>query len=98
MRKKTTEKRKKALKHKAAINSIIRENGIDKSLSTAEKNKLILASLNKSTESLAVEESTEGKAGKISTRAFRCECGIEVKLEGDVAIDMTINKCSKCRI
>ena len=37
------------------------------------------------------------KKVNLSIREFKCECGISVRLEGDIAKDNRITKCSICR-
>ena len=95
MRKETIERKKKASKKKGIVNNIIKEEGIDKSLSTNEKNKLILKAMTNSSEE-EIQEETEIKKVKTSVREFKCQCGFTVRLEGDVAKEK-IDKCSVCR-
>ena len=98
MRKETIEKKKKSLKNKNIIENIIKENGINKSLSTVEKNKLILRSMAKDTNNQEEEiETIKVEKEKTSIREFKCGCGFSVQLEGDIAKDGLITKCSVCR-
>lgn len=98
MRKETIQRKKKSIKNKNIIENIIKENGIDKSLSTVEKNKLILQSMAKDTNNQEEEiETNKVEKEKTSIREFKCECGIFVRLEGDIAKDNRITKCSVCR-
>ena len=67
-----------------------------------KKNKLTSRSKNKrSTETIETNtpiiENTLDKKINFSIREFKCECGISVRLEGDVAKDNRITKCSICR-
>lgn len=98
MRLETAEKKKKTLKNKSIIEDILKEEGISRNLSKVEQNKLILNAMAKDKNEESDEtENVEQKEKKQSIREFKCECGILVKLEGDIAKDNSINKCSVCR-
>lgn len=98
MRPETAEKKKKALKNKSIVDDILKEEGISRNLSKVEQNKLILNAMAKDKNEESDEiENVEQKEKKQSIREFKCECGISVRLEGDIAKDNSINKCSVCR-
>ena len=97
MKKETIQRKKKSLKNKSVIENIIKENGINKSLSTVEKNKLILQSLVKGNNQEEEIEKDKIEKEKTSIREFKCECGFFVRLEGDIAKDDKIVNCSVCR-
>jgi len=44
-----------------------------------------------------IEEESIKYKGPNYSREFKCECGISVRLEGDIAKDNRITKCSVCR-
>jgi len=61
-------------------------------LTTSQQNKLLLGDITKRR-----EEETEAIAEKgITHRTFRCSCGYTVSIEGTLAGDLSITKCSKC--
>lgn len=67
-----------------------------------KNNKLISRSKNKITiesieNNISITENITDKKVNLSVREFKCECGISVRLEGDVAKDNRITKCSVCR-
>lgn len=90
------ERKKKASKNKDIINNIIKEEGINKSLSTNEKNKLILKAISTSSDDIEEVSDKKEEQTKTSIREFKCQCGFIVRLEGDIAKEK-IDKCSVCR-
>ena len=99
MRQETIERKKKASKNKEAVEKILKEEGIGKSISTVEKNKLILKALSNETK---LEDDNDDKNENLKKksffiREFTCKCGCVVRIEGDLAKDDSITMCSTCR-
>ena len=99
MRQETIERKKKASKNKEAVEKILKEEGIGKSISTVEKNKLILKALFNETK---LEDDNNDKNENLKKksffiREFTCKCGCVVRIEGDLAKDDSITMCSTCR-
>lgn len=103
MRQETIERKKKASKNKEAVEKILKEEGIGKSISTVEKNKLVLSIMQKDSENNSEEvvvdasEDTDTKKKTFWIREFTCKCGCVVRIEGDLAKDDSITMCSTCR-
>ena len=100
MRQETIERKKKASKNKEAVEKILKEEGIGKSISTVEKNKLILKALSNETE---LEDDNDDKNENLKKktfwiREFTCKCGCVVRIEGDLAKDDSITMCSTCKV
>lgn len=100
MRQETIERKKKASKNKEAVEKILKEEGIGKSISTVEKNKLILKALSNETK---LEDDSDDKNENLKKktfwiREFTCKCGCVVRIEGDLAKDDSITMCSTCRV
>lgn len=100
MRQETIERKKKASKNKEAVEKILKEEGIGKSISTVEKNKLILKALSNETK---LEDDNDDKNENLKKksffiREFTCKCGCVVRIEGDLAKDDSITMCSTCRV
>ena len=100
MRQETIERKKKASKNKEAVEKILKEEGIGKSISTVEKNKLILKALFNETK---LEDDNDDKNENLKKksffiREFTCKCGCVVRIEGDLAKDDSITMCSTCRV
>ena len=98
MRQETIERKKKASKNKEAVEKILKEEGIGKSISTVEKNKLILKALSNETK---LEDDNDDKNENLKKksffiREFTCMCGCVVRIEGDLAKDDSITMCSTC--
>lgn len=85
------------IKHnKELVKAAMKENKISNKLSKAERNKLILNEI-QSSEPEEKEENEEKPIKKTASRSFKCpDCGWEVILNGTVASDKSITKCSKC--
>lgn len=103
MRAETKERKKKASKNKDAIEKIIKEEGIGRSISTVEKNKLVLKTMSKDSENeseeVAINEVDENlKKKTFWIREFTCKCGCVVRIEGDLAKDDSITMCSTCKV
>lgn len=96
MRQETIERKKKASKNKEAVEKILKEEGIGKSISTVEKNKLILKALSNETK-LEDDKNENLKKKSFFIREFTCMCGCVVRIEGDLAKDDSITMCSTCR-
>lgn len=96
MRQETIERKKKASKNKEAVEKILKEEGIGKSISTVEKNKLILKALSNETK-LEDDKNENLKKKSFFIREFTCKCGCVVRIEGDLAKDDSITMCSTCR-
>jgi len=99
MRQETIERKKKASKNKEAVEKILKEEGIGKSISTVEKNKLILKALSNEAK---LEDDNQDKNENLKKksffiREFTCKCGCVVRIEGDLAKDDSITMCSTCR-
>lgn len=99
MRQETIERKKKASKNKEAVEKILKEEGIGKSISTVEKNKLILKALSNEAKLEDVNDDKNENLKKKSffIREFTCKCGCVVRIEGDLAKDDSITMCSTCR-
>lgn len=99
MRQETIERKKKASKNKDAVEKILKEEGIGKSISTVEKNKLILKALSNEAKLEDVNDDKNENLKKKSffIREFTCKCGCVVRIEGDLAKDDSITMCSTCR-
>lgn len=99
MRQETIERKKKASKNKEAVEKILKEEGIGKSISTVEKNKLILKALFNAAKLEDVNDDKNENLKKKSffIREFTCKCGCAVRIEGDLAKDDSITMCSTCR-
>jgi len=100
MRQETIERKKKASKNKEAVEKILKEEGIGKSISTVEKNKLILKALSNEAK---LEDDNQDKNENLKKksffiREFTCKCGCVVRIEGDLAKDDSITMCSTCRV
>lgn len=100
MRQETIERKKKASKNKEAVEKILKEEGIGKSISTVEKNKLILKALSNETK---LEDDNDDKNENLKKksffiREFTCKCGCVVRIEGDLAKDDSITMCSTCKV
>jgi dihydropteroate synthase len=100
MRQETIERKKKASKNKEAVEKILKEEGIGKSISTVEKNKLILKALSNETK---LEDDNDDKNENLKKksffiREFTCMCGCVVRIEGDLAKDDSITMCSTCKV
>lgn len=100
MRQETIERKKKASKNKEAVEKILKEEGIGKSISTVEKNKLILKALSNEAK---LEDDNDDKNENLKKksffiREFTCKCGCVVRIEGDLAKDDSITMCSTCRV
>ena len=100
MRQETIERKKKASKNKEAVEKILKEEGIGKSISTVEKNKLILKALSNETK---LEDDSDDKNENLKKktfwiREFTCKCGCVVRIEGDLAKDDSITMCSTCKV
>ncbi len=96
MRQETIERKKKASKNKEVVEKILKEEGIGKSISTVEKNKLILKALSNETK-LEDDKNENLKKKSFFIREFTCMCGCVVRIEGDLAKDDSITMCSTCR-
>lgn len=99
MRQETIERKKKASKNKEAVEKILKEEGIGKSISTVEKNKLILKALSNEAK---LEDDSDDKDENLKKksffiREFTCKCGCVVRIEGDLAKDDSVTMCSTCR-
>lgn len=68
----------------------------EKKLSKIDRNKKLLHEMQSSDDQETPIEVKEIKR-KLLVREFKCDCGFSVRLEGDFAKDMSINKCSVCR-
>jgi hypothetical protein len=92
MKEQTKKRKEKAERNKEKVNEIMKDAKISKKLSKVDQNKLILKAMNTN------EDNNEEKivTNKMSTRHFKCTCGCEVTLEGDVARDNKIQTCSTC--
>ena len=67
----------------------------NKKLSKVDKNKKLLHKMQSvDNQENFTEEIKE--SNKLSIREFKCECGFSVRLEGSLAKDLSITKCSKC--
>lgn len=100
MRQETIERKKKASKNKEAVEKILKEEGIGKSISTVEKNKLILKALSNEAK---LEDDNQDKNENLKKksffiREFTCKCGCVVRIEGDLAKDDSITMCSTCKV
>ena len=67
MRQETIERKKKASKNKEAVEKILKEEGIGKSISTVEKNKLILKALSNETK---LEDDNDDKNENLKKKSF----------------------------
>ncbi len=102
MRQETIERKKKASKNKEVVEKILKEERIGKSISTVEKNKLVLGTMQKDSENnsevvVDASEDTDIKKKTFWIREFTCKCGCVVRIEGDLAKDDSITMCSTCR-
>jgi len=78
------------------VQDAIKNSDSIKGLSKAERNKIILNDI-QSSEPEEKEENEEKPIKKTASRSFKCpDCGWEVILNGTVASDKSITKCSKC--
>jgi len=64
-------------------------------MSKTIKNKKQLKDMVEANKPKAIEEKITNK--KIMSREFKCLCGCTVKLEGDIAQDLSIKQCTECR-
>jgi hypothetical protein len=71
-----------------------KDNYINRKLSKVKQNKKILSSIQ--TQDYDMESIDTAEKPKLLIREFKCECGFSVRLEGSLAKDLSITKCSKC--
>ena len=65
--------------------------------SKVDKNKKLLHKMQSTNNQEDSTEEIKDIKRKLLIREFKCECGISVRLEGDIAKDNRITKCSICR-
>jgi len=95
MRKETVERKKLKEKKKKQMEDISKDMKLDKKLSTAEKNKILLNKMYTKEEEIQEDTTVESKS-RTRRISFNCKCGCEVNIESDNPKHFTKTTCYSC--